>query len=480
MLKLVYIFIGIGAVGAGLVTAQLAVHRQDGRTERTYDDAVSASGARTLDIQAPVAAVEIETGRFPELSVHAVRWTKTPETSAAKHWMSDGRFSVTRSGDVVSVRDQFGSDSRRNDLEGNFHGGLEIHVKAPEGMRLDVHVGAGSVKPRGDLQSVDIHVGAGAVEGRFRIAGSSEVHVGAGEVELAVPASENLDVDAHAGVGSIVGLPESGTRSDRIHIGDNRSGRFGSGGSSLSIHVGAGKIQIDSPSAAKNLSMSDSGTRELRLDSEDSAANSAHFDVPDVGPIVSQALADSNRALSQAGAGRQDDDDLSDIGPAIEEAMKSIGPVLDKTLSQIGPDIDEAMRQARPEMDRDLAKIGPDIDEAMRRAQPDMDRDLAKIGPEIRRAMEKIRPEIERARREVRHNLDKQMPEIEKAMKQAQAEIDKASRDIDSSHDKDLDKPTREGIRASLNAAREAIRQSMAAARKAIEEAKRDLDNDKD
>ena len=104
MLKIISIVFGTAALGATLLAGRTIALAQSHRTEKASDSSVSADGATVLRLKVPIASIVLETGNMSNLSVHAVRWTKTPDSPAGKQWMSEAVLSVARSGDVLDRR----------------------------------------------------------------------------------------------------------------------------------------------------------------------------------------------------------------------------------------------------------------------------------------------------------------------------------------------------------------------------------------
>jgi gas vesicle protein len=360
-------------------------------------------------------------------------------------------------------------------VKGNFNGGLELHVSVPRGLAVKMEVGVGTAKTNGDYRSVDFSIGAGDFVGRFDLTGrgSSEVHVGAGRVELNIPRGANLDVNTATGVGDVTGLPATQEDTKGLHIGDRRAARFGNGGASLSVHVGAGAIVINSSSNPKALPSEsadtdiDQGAREQSLWSGDVDSNMSMDLDPDktlavIGPTVDRAIALSNAEVDQA--------------------MKQCKPEMDQDLANVGPEVARALKEVQPEIDRALAEVGPDVDRALKQNRPEIDRELAKIGPEIAKAMKEMRPQIEQARKEQMRELQKMRPEIEQAMKEAEKAIDEAARELgkEGGDHSTLEKSVRKAILDALKSAREAMKEAKSAAQKAVQDAKKHSADDED
>jgi ElaB/YqjD/DUF883 family membrane-anchored ribosome-binding protein len=464
MLKTLSIVIGTAALGATLFAGRQVSRSSDGRIERTSDSSVSCEGAKNLKIQLPVASLVLDTTNNERLSVHAVRWTKDPESEAGKKWMRSS-LNVTHDGDHLNVTDSSDGDHSVTGLKGHFNGGLDIHISIPRGLNVQLNQGVGETKTNGDYRSIDLGLGAGHVVGKFRLTGTdnSMVRVGAGQIELDLPRGSNLDVTTNAGVGEITGIPGRSKPATGIHLGDKRAARLGSGGTSLSVHVGAGSIVIHSDADVHALAMTE--TDALKADQ---AFQELHLD-PDM-----------NGSMDNLGA--QIEAATAHIEPDVNEALEKAMPEVDRELAEVGPEVERALKEAQPEIDKALAEVGPQVDEALRKAKPEMDRELANIGPEIRRAMKEAQREMQKGRKEREKALREARPEIEKAMKEAQKALDDATRELDKSglgHG-EMSDSIRKTVAEALKAARSAMRESMKEARKAIEDAKKDGKSDVD
>ncbi len=474
MLKIATLVFGTAALGATLFAGRQLSHPHDGRFELASDNSVTTEGATTLKIQAPIASLTLETSNTGRLSVHGVRWTKDPSSEAGKKWMS-GVTKVSHDHDLLVVEDTVDGDHSMKNLKGNFNGGLDLHITAPRGLKVKLELGVGNALTSGNYNSVNLSVGAGQMTGKFDLSGGtpSSVNVGAGEVKLDLPSGTNLDLTTATGVGEISGIPGSSKKTEGIHLGDRRSVKVGAGGTSLSVHVGAGSITINSASSVTAMTTAD------RFSDTEKGSREEHLWSGDVDASISS---DPIKGDSLDELGPQIEAALAQVQPEIDRAMKETQPQIDKAMAQVGPEVDRALREAQPEIDKALADIGPEIQRALKDAKPEMDRDLANVGPEIERAMKEARQEMAKAQKERRRALQEAGPEIDRAMKEAERSLDEAARELDREgikHDH-FDQSIRKSVQEALRSARAAVRESMKAARKAIDEAKKTRDDRED
>jgi len=396
MLKLAYSIaatsaVAASALGVSFVAANLRGETQEPHESKTSTLKVSAPSTGRFRIKIPLGTVKIETGGVSVIEVHADRWSKTPMSDAGRRWLQNSKLMLTNNAGEDILQDYPMGDESNKSLKKDFNGGLDLTIRVPAGLDVFIENGAGTIDSRGDYRTYSLHLGAGEVTTDLASCPTrnSELHVGAGEVKLHLPARSNADVTASTGVGTVEGLPATERNANGIHVGDSRSARFGSGGTKLSVHVGAGEISITSPDTRKP------------------------------GPKVAQS--EDGRA-DKFGKEVDDDSMAVDIDQGVRDATKNIDRDVARALSQIQPEIDKEMANLPHEIEQAMDAAQPEIDKALREARIETQKALKELGPQLKRELGKIQPEIDRALAEAM----KAMKDSSKIRKQTKAETEKA------------------------------------------------------
>ncbi|AIE85387.1 hypothetical protein [Fimbriimonas ginsengisoli] len=389
MLKSTYFVLTTALLGATGVAATLQTsHRnlrqergQEPRESRTINGAVTGGDARVLRIDVPFGTLHLLTSRSNELKVHAVRSAKKPLSAEARRWLDQSVLTVSRNGNVLTVKDQPPTGFLE---KGNSKGAdidLEIEISAPAGLDVDLQLKYGSADGGGqfgafkgvvgagevDLHPIscggalDLHVGAGQISLGLEspLRRDSKLWSGAGEITIDLPKNTNADVSAEVGVGDIEGVPATSRSDGEIKIGGKRRTRFGQGGPKLDIHVGAGSIQISRGGKTFGDELQASMEAEPTVDFSPADVTPDQDDEKpgqidrEIAKALKEASAESERAMAEAE--REIKRAMAEVDRAMAEARREIRS------EHLGPDIEaivrSAMKTARGASDQALREV---------------------------------------------------------------------------------------------------------------------------
>ena len=356
MIKLCLLAAAVGA--ATLVTARgfhSTLSAEDAqRDSRRFDHTLAVGNSHRLNIKVPVGKVLLASSNGSVVVVHVVRTAKKPLTNAGRSWLQDSKTNVVRHGDEILIEDlPYGVKERTKSQEMR-DVDVTVTIDAPRGLAVNLSVSAGSADVKGRFGSLRSVVGAGEMsltsfdcDGEFNVktqAGQlraelasmpgkdSKLSAGVGEVSLTLPSRTNAEVSAHVGIGEIEGIPGSTKRDEDMHLGDDRSAKFGRGGNRISIEVGTGKVAVSGGGQAETIApkkhKSEAEPEDLDLDMD--------LDKIDI------------------------DIDCKEIDKVVNEALKGAQVEIDKAMDEAARELDAEAKRVEQETEGD-SKFEADI-----------------------------------------------------------------------------------------------------------------------
>lgn len=196
---------------------------------------ISAAGATTLHVENVAGRVRIEAANGRDVDVEAMKRASSPDGLKSIH------IAVTKSGDTVSI-----VSSTTGDLVVNPN--IDLTIKAPSSLALDVSNTAGTARITGFVRDVRVHAQAGTIDVEMAKLGDGQQIdlVGTvGTVSLTVPRHSDATVAAHSTVGSFRS-DFSSLRSVRENVvGESGGGTIGSGSAKVTLSATTGSIDIN-------------------------------------------------------------------------------------------------------------------------------------------------------------------------------------------------------------------------------------------
>lgn len=246
-----------------LAAAAAALAHPPARVTTTADFKVGAHAV--IDVDSSGGSVELTPGPAGAVHVEAERHADTEDAAR--------RLDVVTRLEGNTVHVQFRKQGMMRDVS------VAFRITAPADSRIEVQTGGGHVAARGfgggihvetggggvevaDARgavrlrsgggsiavkhidgSVEVDTGGGSVRVDGRLRGANHVRSGGGSIHVAIPADDQLAVDASTGGGSArndFGLPSEGRHTGRFrgNIGNGRAG-------SLELRTGGGSIALE-------------------------------------------------------------------------------------------------------------------------------------------------------------------------------------------------------------------------------------------
>ena len=342
------------------------------------------AGVKHVKVKLEIAEVILSTHASSAFSAEITKGVSRPVGDKERQWLDNPWIKAKRDGDTLVVYEDKSlkpdlshrSDSRNDHYQIN----IKVQIDLPSGLDADVSVDAGTAAASGDFQSLTTHIsagqlnldhfesrdflkidlGAGEVNAKLSSApsGDSTINVSVGQINL--DAKGNATVEARTGIGSITVSGETKERGkddkDTV-MGSKQQIRLGSGGSKLTLDVGAGNIKLGS------------GVTEKRSKGDE-------FDMDlDLGKGIKSDFADSDEIKAEVAnalrEARSVQIDGSDIHDEIAKAMKEAGSIQIDSKKLQG-EIEKAMKEAGIEMDSAFKNSDKEIAQAMKEIDIEM------------------------------------------------------------------------------------------------------------
>ena len=250
-----------------------------------------------------------------------------------------------------------------------------------------------------------------------------------GSITLEVPDTFSADVRAKSQSGSI--KSDFPLRIDRNgYVGSEARGELGSGGAELRLDVMNGSIKLrrSSGTFGSRIRRETEVDREYERRVEREALRHVHIDEPDfaaieealesIGPVMEQAMAEAGRAMAEidfqgeiaSALNDIDWDDIqADVDLALAEAAEEMNAVQIEAWAEAEADLEEALEDLRVDLDEVNAELAEMDDDDLALEWSESERRVAKENLRAARAaLKKVERELERVRCETqaRHAND--------------------------------------------------------------------------
>lgn len=211
----------------------------NGSLERRYAAGehknVSAVGATTLHVENVAGHVRIEATNGRDVDVAVMKRASSPEGLKNIH------IAVTKSGDTVSI-----ISSTTGELVVNSN--IDLTIKAPSSLALDVSNTAGAARIIGFTRDVRVHSQAGTIDVELAKLGDGQQVdlVGTvGTVALTIPRRSDATIAAHSTVGSFHSdFPSLSSARENV-VGESGGGTIGNGSAKVTLSATTGSIDIN-------------------------------------------------------------------------------------------------------------------------------------------------------------------------------------------------------------------------------------------
>ena len=375
---------------------------------KSYSLSMNASGIKNIEVDIELGAVELSTNSGFTFDAEITKGISRPLGDEERKWLNNPWLKVRREGDTLvvyedkSLKPDFKRSNRNRSQNNQID--VAVRIQIPKGLNADLNLLAGNETISGEYQSLTTHVSAGELElkqvdpGEFLKANveagevnaklarvpsqASSISVSVGEINLDVRG--NATVFAKSGVGSISASGKSDEGQDGL--GSKQQIKLGSGGTKLTLDVGAGSISVGNGVIEKRSKRD----QEDELDAE----SDFRIDLKDEEEIQREVSA----ALSQSNA---------EVQKELARAQKEIKSAMSST--ELKNEIARAMKEARAEINS--SDIQKEIAMALKEAKSAMN--SIDIEDEIARAMKESKVDIEAALKDADREISKAMREVE-------------------------------------------------------------------
>src|SRR5579862_949299 len=208
--------------------AALAVEKEQTVTEK----AVSAQGIDHLKVNVEIGPIHLIAEDGDSVQIKAVRVAEGGSAADRKRWLQEPRVTIQSQGDTLEVKDII-PESLRNHNSGRYNFNwprgrdfkvhLDVDIRLPRRLIPELSTGIGDITVDGQANRITADTGVGAVRLTHLACGENpvSVHTGAGNVQMDGQVGA---LTAAAGAGNVT------------VVGEVRD---------LNIHDGAGRVDID-------------------------------------------------------------------------------------------------------------------------------------------------------------------------------------------------------------------------------------------
>jgi hypothetical protein len=337
---------------------------------------MNAAGIKNIKVDIELGTLEISTNSSNSFNAQITKGINRPLGEVERQWLDNPWLKVRREGDTLVVYEDKGLKPDLKSLNKNRNGNnqldLVIKIQIPKGLNADLSLTAGSEMLSGEFRSLTTRVMAGELNldqvdsGEFL-----NVKVEAGEVNAKltrVPSRDssikvsvgeiNLDVRGNATViaSSSFGAISASGRSDEDQdgLGSKQQICLGTGGTKVTLDVGAGSINVGNGTIEKRLRKDKKGNSDLGTNFEIDVS-----DDQDVQAEVSKALREVENAMKSV-----------DIKDQVERAMKEVQFELNS--KDIENEIAKATRESKVDIESALKSADREMKHAMRELEIEM------------------------------------------------------------------------------------------------------------
>jgi hypothetical protein len=263
----------LAAVCAGVLLGQgvalAAREREERHPPVRVEKTLPAGGVEQVRVEVKIGAIRVRAGEGDAIAVTAVRTFGDLSDADARRWREQSRVEIERRGDAVVIEDIVPESLSQSNKSKSDSPRLEVEIRMPRRLGLDVKSGVGSLEVTGEVGDVRAESGVGDVKLRRLSCSGSVVtvkagvgdvllslaslprekvsaEVGVGQATVGLPASAKASVHLNSGMGSVTSafpLPNP-RKSSFINLGGTRTGDLNGGGASVRVNVGVGDARL--------------------------------------------------------------------------------------------------------------------------------------------------------------------------------------------------------------------------------------------
>ncbi len=395
-----------------LYSSQKAKSARTDMETKTYSLSMNASGIKNIKVDIELGSVEISTNSGSSFDAEISKGISRPLGDEERKWLNNPWLKVRREGDTLvvyedkSLKPDF-KRSNRNEKKNN-QIDVRVNIQIPSGLRADVKLLAGNAAITGEYHSLSTQVSAGELDlnqvdpGEFlkvnveagevnakltRVPSqASSINVSVGEINLDVRG--NATIFAKSSIGSISASGKSDEEQDGV--GSKQQIKLGSGGTKLTLDVGAGSINVGNGVIEKRSKRDEEddldaeGGFQIDIKNEEEIQHEISFALSQSNAEVQREMARADkeaksaissielkneiaRAMKEAKAEINSVDIQKEIAMALKEAKSAINSI------DLEDEIGKAMKESKVDIEAALKDADREISKAMREVEIDME-----------------------------------------------------------------------------------------------------------